>query len=323
MAPSTSGVPTGRDEPASSPEPSGPGGPGTVLAVWGPAGSPGRSTITLGLADALAGRGVRVLVIDADPYGGCLATLVGLLDEAPGLAAACRAANAGILDVARLAECCRAIGTDVRVLTGLGDPRRWPEVRASALEVVLSLSRWLADVVIVDCGFSLEEDEELAYDTSAPRRNAATLTSVRAADRVLAVGSADPVGLSRVIRELPRLTAVLDGEDLASGRVLVVVNRLRGGIAARPSSPPGGTGSGAARCRPGVRRRPPWTSLRPMPRTAGVSCSQRRRRAQRCGLPLPPWLMRSSRLRVGFRSPRGAPRGGARVGDAGGKIAAR
>lgn len=226
-----------RSASASSWEPAAadPTGPGTVLAVWGPAGAPGRSTVALGLADAFARRGVSALLIDADPYGGSVATLTGLLDEAPGLAAACRAANAGILDVARLAECCRTVGADVRVLTGLGDPRRWPELRASALEVVLSLSRWLADVVIVDCGFSLEEDEELAYDTAAPRRNAATLVSLKAADRVLAIGSADPVGISRLIRELPRLTAVfetaaLEGDPESGARVLVVANRLRDGL---------------------------------------------------------------------------------------------
>ena len=33
-----------------------PTGPGTVLAVWGPAGAPGRTTIALGLADAFASR---------------------------------------------------------------------------------------------------------------------------------------------------------------------------------------------------------------------------------------------------------------------------
>ncbi|HEX4018734.1 MAG TPA: chromosome partitioning protein [Frankiaceae bacterium] len=212
---------------AESPDPH---GSGTLLAVWGPAGAPGRTTVALGLADALAVRGVSTLVIDADPYGGSVATLLGLLDEAPGLAAACRAANAGVLDVARLAGCCQTVGRELRVLTGLRDPRRWPELRASALDVVFSLSRWLADVVIVDCGFSMEEDEDLAYDTAAPRRNAATLTALRAADRVLAVGSADPVGLSRLIRDLPKLAAAFGDEAHAPGRVLVVANRLRDGL---------------------------------------------------------------------------------------------
>ncbi len=206
-------------------------GAGTILAVWGPAGAPGRTTVALGIADALAARGLSVLLIDADPYGGCVATLTGLLDEAPGLAAACRAANAGRLDVARLAECCRMVGSSLRVLTGLHDPRRWPELRSSALEVVLSLSRWLADVTVIDCGFSLEDDDELGYDASAPRRNAATLAALHAADRVIAVGSADPVGLSRLIRDLPRLTEALDATaGSETDMVLVVANRLRAGL---------------------------------------------------------------------------------------------
>jgi Flp pilus assembly CpaE family ATPase len=114
------------------------------------------------------------------------------------------------------------------VLTGLSDPRRWPELRASGLEVVLSLGRWLADVTVIDCGFSLEDDDELGYEAITAGRNAATLTALRSADRVVAVGSADPVGISRLIRELPRLAEVL--EPGASERVLVVANRLREGL---------------------------------------------------------------------------------------------
>jgi Flp pilus assembly CpaE family ATPase len=208
-------------------------GPGRVLAVWGPAGAPGRTTVALGVADAFAARGCRTLLVDADPYGGCVATLTGLLDEAPGVVAACRAANAGRLDVARLAECCRTVGSDLLVLTGLSDTRRWPELRASSLEVVLSLGRWLADVTVIDCGFSLEDDDDLAYEAAAPQRNAATLATLRAADRVVAVGSADPVGLSRLIRDLPLLSEVLGmGSAVEPEQVLVVANRLREGLLA-------------------------------------------------------------------------------------------
>ncbi len=216
-------------------------GRGTVLAVWGPTGAPGRSTVALGLADALARRQQSTLLIDADPYGGSLAVLTGLLDESPGIIAAVRAANAGALDVARLAGCCRGLAPDLRVLTGLSQASRWPELRPTALEVVLSLSRHLAAVTVIDCGFCLEDDEELSYDTLAPRRNAATLTSLTGRRPVLAIGSADPVGISRLARELPRLAAAL-GEPLdvllASGRVVIVMNRLRDGLL--PGDPGGG-----------------------------------------------------------------------------------
>ena len=211
---------------------------GSLLAVWGPTGAPGRSTLALGLADALAQRKISVLLIDADSYGGSLATLAGLLDESPGITAACRAANAGTLDVARLAGYCSEVSPFLRVLTGLRQASRWPELKPAALEVVLALSRRLADVVIVDCGFSLEDDEELSYDTLAPRRNAATLTSLRSADRIIAIGAADPVGLSRLVRELPYLASVLGGpvEVLAAdGRLIMVANRVRDGLL--PGSP--------------------------------------------------------------------------------------
>ena len=211
---------------------------GSLVAVWGPTGAPGRSTVALGLADALAQRKLSSLLIDADSYGGSLATLAGLLDESPGITAACRAANAGTLDVARLAGYCSEVSARLRVLTGLRQASRWPELRPAALEVVLTLSRQLAEVVIIDCGFSLEDDEELSYDTLAPRRNAATMASLRAADRVIVVVTADPVGLSRLVRELPRLAAVLGApiESLVGdGRVIVVANRVREGLL--PGSP--------------------------------------------------------------------------------------
>jgi Flp pilus assembly CpaE family ATPase len=75
---------------------------------------------------------------------------------------------------------------------------------------------------VVDCGFCLEQDEELAYDTAAPRRNGATLTFLEAADTVLAVGSADPVGLQRLVRGLGELKEATPGVVPQ-----VVVNRLR------------------------------------------------------------------------------------------------
>jgi MinD-like ATPase involved in chromosome partitioning or flagellar assembly len=206
---------------------------GHVIAVWGPTGAPGRTTIALGIADALACRGVDTLLIDADPYGGTVASYAGLLDESPGLAAACRAANAGLLDVARLAECCRALSPRLRVLTGLTHAARWPELRPASLELVIDLARRIAAVTIIDTGFCLEDDEELSYDTLAPQRNAATLSSLRGADQIVVVASADPAGVSRLVRELARLAELLDAplaELVATGRITIVANRLRPGL---------------------------------------------------------------------------------------------
>ena len=61
---------------------------GRVVAVWGPAGAPGRTTVAIGVADEAARLGVSTLLADADPYGGTVAQTLGLLDESAGLALA-------------------------------------------------------------------------------------------------------------------------------------------------------------------------------------------------------------------------------------------
>jgi MinD-like ATPase involved in chromosome partitioning or flagellar assembly len=194
---------------------------GQVVAVWGPTGAPGRTTLATTLAAELAARGAGVLLVDADTYGGCVAQALGLLDEAPGIAAACRAADHGMLDLSALARTAPEVVPGLRVLTGLPRAERWPELRAGAVERVLDVSRELVDVVVVDCGFCLEDDEELSYDTVAPRRNEATLTALAASDVVVAVGAADPVGLQRFVRGLQELGTVPSGEPVP------VVNRVR------------------------------------------------------------------------------------------------
>ncbi len=201
---------------------------GTVVAVWGPAGSPGRSLLATTLAAEAAILGAPALLADADTYGGSVAQLLGLLDDAPGLVAAARAATLGTLDTASLAGYARTVAAGgsglLRVLTGLSRPDRWPELRPTALERVLELGRRLAALTVVDCGFCLESDEELSYDSVAPRRNGATLAALGAADVVLAVGAADPVSLSRLVRTLPELAVAAPG-----ARHVVVVNRVRRG----------------------------------------------------------------------------------------------
>jgi MinD-like ATPase involved in chromosome partitioning or flagellar assembly len=197
-------------------------GPGTVIAVWGPAGAPGRSTIAVNLAAELAVLVRPTLLVDADTYGGVVAQLIGVLDEAPGIAAACRLANAGTLELDRLAELALVVRPDLRVLTGITRADRWVELRPAALRIVLDQARSLAAVTVVDCGFCLEQDEELSYDTAAPRRNGATLAVLAAADRVIGVAAADPVGLTRYLRALPDCAEVA-----VHGVSTTVVNRLR------------------------------------------------------------------------------------------------
>ncbi|MCL2455334.1 MAG: hypothetical protein FWD18_08580 [Micrococcales bacterium] len=219
---------TSRADVAPIPATTAPPASGHLVAVWGPTGAPGRSTVAINLAAELASRHGATLLVDADTYGGAVAQLVGVLDEAPGLAAATRAAAQGRLDAAELAGVAPLLGRDLRVLTGISRADRWPELGAASLSAVWPVARSLARWVVVDTGFCLESDEALTYDTRAPRRNAATLSALEAADLVVAVGSGDPVGLARLVHGLGELTDA----GLGTSR-LVVVNRVRASVAGR------------------------------------------------------------------------------------------
>lgn len=200
-----------------------------VITVWGPAGAPGRTTVSISLAAELAARGLSVCLVDADTYGGTVAPALGLLDESPGFAAACRLAGSDTLTALELDRVAQTApgptGSSFDVLTGIGRPHRWPELSASRVTAVLEQCRQWRSVVVVDAGFSLETDEEISSDLLAPRRNAATIAALRAADDVVAVGAADPLGLARLLRTHADLLETLDG-----ARVRIVANRVRASV---------------------------------------------------------------------------------------------
>lgn len=259
----------GRSGPPSGDVPDGQGGSGEhgpasrrgkVVAVWGPTGAPGRTTLAVHLAAELAGSGERrarrggrrrrpgreapsgtesgprheVLLVDADTYAGSVAQHLGLLDESPGLAAAARSAGQGTLDLAGLARLAPLVVPRLRVLTGITRAARWPELPATSLDVVWGLSRALADWTVIDCGFGLEQDELLSYDTRAPQRNGATLSALAAADVVLVVGGSDAVGIQRLVRGLGDLA---DSGTTNGTLRIVVANRVRSSAAGpRPAA---------------------------------------------------------------------------------------
>lgn len=196
-----------------------------VIAVWGPAGAPGRTSFAITIAAELAALGHSVVLADGDPYGGAVAPALGLLDEAPGFAAACRLAASDSLthdELNRVAQRYSSPRGAFWALTGIGRASRWPELTDDRVERVLAVCRTWAEYVVVDVGFSLETDEEITSDLFAPRRNAATLAALRAADDIVAVGAADPVGLSRLLRALGDLA-----DAAPETRAHVIVNRVR------------------------------------------------------------------------------------------------
>ncbi|MDR2294901.1 MAG: hypothetical protein LBE05_06825 [Microbacterium sp.] len=197
-----------------------------VIAVWGPHGAPGRSTLAVALAAERSRSGGEVALIDADSHAPAVAAMLGLAEEAPGLAGACRQAGRRSFDeaeYARIRELVPIEASALAVLSGINRPSRWPELPADRMRAVIdAVARW-SDQVFIDTSALIEQDEQIVSDIDGgPRRNAATIAALQRADRIVAVCAADPIGVSRFVR------AIMEVRELAPATpITVVVNRVR------------------------------------------------------------------------------------------------
>lgn len=218
------------DAARSTPHAVGGGRPADVIAVWGPHGAPGRTTLAVALASELA-RGAReVCLIDADSHAPSIAQSLSLSDDVPGLAGACRQIARARFDheeFLRIRSDLSALAPGLSALTGINRPSRWPELRGDLVGRAVTEIRAWTDHVVLDTAASLERDEQLVSDIAdeGPRRNAATLAALGSADHVVAVVAADPIGVARFVRAVDDLGAVSAG-----AQVTVVANRVRAGV---------------------------------------------------------------------------------------------
>lgn len=195
---------------------------GELVAVWGGAGSPGRTTVAVHVA-AAAGRHGDVLLVDADVWAPSVAQRLGIAD-ARGLVHAVRAAA---LEQDPLERTLVDAGA-CTVMPGLARPDLWPEVGEEAFAAVLDAATARFGRAVVDLAAPIEEDEALSFDHVPFRRNLVTRTVLTRADRIVMVVAGDPIGIRRGLHALDALRRELPS---AADRVELVANRVPSGRA--------------------------------------------------------------------------------------------
>lgn len=198
---------------------------GEVVVIWGPHGSPGKTTVAVNMAAEAAAMGKKVVLIDADTYGAAVASHLGLFDEAAGVGILCRlgddAAPASQLLEKALVRV-NIAGSSLLVATGLPRSSRWPEIRPQSLLRAIRELRHELDLIVVDVASPLEVDEDLTFDTTAPQRNAIALAMLDFADRNIAVGRSDAVGIPRMVKAVDELVAKMPHIQLE-----IIFNKVR------------------------------------------------------------------------------------------------
>ncbi len=187
-----------------------------VVAVWGPMGAPGRTTVATTLATMLGGETARTLLIDTDPRGGTVATSLGLLDEVPGFVAICRLAARGELDstqIDRLASRYRFPGGEIDVLTGLARTLRDTDAQRDSVDQAMAALRSHYEAIVIDLGSDLPPSDQGTPQESTPGA-ALNAQLLEEADVVWAVIDASPVGVARFARAQSAFDAVRSGKPV-------------------------------------------------------------------------------------------------------------
>lgn len=199
-------------------------GDGRLVAVWGPKGAPGRSTLAIEIAAELAAHDPDTLLVDGDPYGGDVAQLLGIIEELPTVVWGARMASKGELEAGRLIrELRRAGAAGPVVLPGLPRADLWAEISDFGWRQLLDAARASFRGVVVDAGFCVEA-EESPYVGAVEGRNRMARAAVSTADHVVAVCRADAVGIKNFLWAFDYLRQLARSDD-----ILVVANRVRPG----------------------------------------------------------------------------------------------
>lgn len=210
----------GSPAPLPSTQPSQP--KGKIIAVWGPKGAPGRTTLAVELAAELASIEPETLLIDGDPYGGDCLQIFGVIEELPTIVWAARMAAKEELDGARLALDLRRAGRSGPVLLpGLPRSEMWPEVSDYGWRQLLSVARASFRFTVCDVGFCLEPADS-SFPGAGEGRNRIARAAVREAERVVAVCRGDAIGVKNFLWGFEQLRELGRDED-----VVIIANRVR------------------------------------------------------------------------------------------------
>lgn len=167
---------------------------GLVLGITGGCGGAGATTAAIWIAQAAAGLGVRVLLVDGDPWGGGL-ELALAAEETPGLRWPDLSDASGSIDPEQLADSLPVAG-GFSFLSWPGSRDRQAPVDAATTGGVLDAARRGYELVVVDIGRGTEPVRMFAWDC----------------DRILVVVPAQlkaAVATARLLHELPPVEAAL------------------------------------------------------------------------------------------------------------------
>jgi len=166
------------------------GAGGRIVVVGGPAGS-GKTEIAIELTHAWSVRGRRAALVDADDVAPSIATRLGSPIE-PNLRSAIDAVEFGLGTLEGSVQTCARGGFST--IVGLPNVSAWAQVRPGEVVRVLRGLARSSELLVVDVAAPLED-----VGAGSRGRYALARATLLEADAVVAVGTSNPVGVTRLL----------------------------------------------------------------------------------------------------------------------------
>ena len=178
--------------------------PAPLIAVWGSAGAPGATTLTIGLARELA-KSRPVVLLDADFAAPSVSEQMGLPVDHSGLLGALRVARNDGPSWESILACAEPVAnsSSLHVLSGIR-PGGLGRMEAAALEALLETILANGLTVVADVRCSLADGEQTPEKTAV----GAVLGQPR---QVFWVSRATDLGVLRLVRDWKLLSELTDG----------------------------------------------------------------------------------------------------------------
>jgi len=204
--------------------------PVPVIACWGPAGSPGKSTVATNIASELALAGHQVLLIDLDTLAPSLALSLGLVDTPAGLSASLRLAEQQRFSRAEFERLSVSVSlgrNELRFMPGLNSASRWQEVTPERFEGLLSALASYVDYVVLDLAQATDFRTRVLHPSTLANqvelsRDTLLRTVLEKATKLVLISGCDPVAAQRLL-----IAAEYLSELKRRTQVYLVVNRFR------------------------------------------------------------------------------------------------
>lgn len=192
-----------------------------LISVWGINGSPGRTSTAINLSFSLANKNSPTLLIDLDAVAPSVAASLGIVSEVPGISSVIHDALKGRLNIQSFEKNVIEIDSGLHVLTGITNPKRWPELRTEGLIQVLKQASQIYPNIVCDLSAVLPETLDPNLNNLDIFRRFDHIPKVlELSTQVIFVLSANPLALIRSSESLEALSEIYKREPL------IVLNKV-------------------------------------------------------------------------------------------------